>query len=64
VLDGASVAILSDPSVEGNEPDFLQKHLDVTSRIVIDHLRNVFNADSFFTLAATFSFTLSKISND
>lgn len=46
LLLGASVALSHYVSVELDQPNLFQENFDVARRIVIDHLRNIFDCDA------------------
>ena len=56
LLLSTAIAVLHDPSVILDQPDFLQKDLDVTWWVVLDHIRNVLDWNTFSTTTVTFRF--------
>jgi hypothetical protein len=46
-LLGGVIAVGFDVSVEADQPNFLQHDLDLTSRVIVDHLSNFINSNSF-----------------
>jgi len=57
LLSGA-IAVSHDPSVEADEPNFLEEHLDVTGRVIVNHLGDVVDTDALVTFSSLTAFVV------
>ena len=58
----AFIAVSHDPSVEANHPDLLEHEFDLLSGVVVDHLSDVVDGDSF-TASVLSTLSLEMISD-
>lgn len=62
---GGLIAVGHDPSVEVDEPDLFEEHLDLAGRVLVDHLGDVFDVHSAISVVGTLSsLVLSNVLND